>query len=159
MNLLKLFAGFGVALAIGAAAPLTYAQIAEPAVPNGTTSIAPAATSPLVPGDKAAPGAPGSGISPKSPAAEMASGSAAADVLNTQYVHKKIDQAQAQGRDVSAARVQERMGNAALRQGKKDKAAEHFETALRSVGQMPEPALRHRAESKVPVQTTSGAID
>jgi hypothetical protein len=157
MNLLRYFAG--AALVISVAAPLAYGQINEPAVPNGSTSIAPAAISPIVPGDKAAPGAPGSGVNPASPAARMAAGTAAGDILNSAYVHRKIDQAQARGFDVSAARLQEQMGNEALKAGNKDKAAEHFETALRAVGQMPEPTVRHRAESAVPVQTTSGAIE
>lgn len=155
----KLFVGLGAVLAIGASAPLSWGQIAEPAAPNGTTSIAPSAISPVVPGDKAAPGAPGSGVRAGSPAADMASGTAAGDLLNSWYVHRKIDQAQAEGRDVSAARLQESMGNAALQKGMKDKAAEHFETALRSVGQMPDRTPRHSDNPGVPVSALPNAID
>jgi len=128
-------AGLGAIAALALAAPVAWGQINEPGVPNGTTSIAPSATSPVVPGEKAAPGAPGSGVAV--PAVEAGHNSAG-DTLKSEYVHRKIDQAQAQGRDVSAARIQEAMGNEALRKGMEEKAADHFKTALRAVGQTPD---------------------
>jgi hypothetical protein len=166
MKFFNLLAGAGVALMLGTAAPLAWGQATEPTAPSGSTAIAPAATSPIVPGDKAAPGAPGSGVSASNaaaagsemnnPAAPNASGT---EMLNANYVHKKIDQAQVQGKDVSAARMQEAMGNAALKKGMNDEAAQHFETALRSVGVMPNAPDENPGEATSPHRAMPGAVD
>jgi hypothetical protein len=137
MKLFNFMAGVGVAVMLGATAPLAWGQATEPSLPSGATAIAPAATSPIVPGEKAAPGAPGSEVSPSDPAAARLTGSSHAEMVNSQYVHMKIEQARAQGKDVSAARMQEQMGNAALKKGNNDRAAQHFDTALRAIGEMP----------------------
>jgi hypothetical protein len=145
-------AGFAIA-ALVLAAPPAWGQLNRPGLTNGTTSIAPSATSPIVPGDTAAPGAPGSGVTAPKSATESAH-SQAGDLLNSNYVHKKIDQAQAEGRDVSAARIQEAMGNDALRKGMDEQAADHFKTALRAVGQMPD-----SKSPGAPLQPVPGAVD
>jgi len=41
------------------------------------------------------------------------------------------------GKDVTTAKSQEAMGKAALRKGMNDEAAQHFETAFRSIGVIP----------------------
>ncbi len=169
MKFFNLLAGAGAALIIGTAVPLAWGQATEPAAPNGSTATAPLATSPTVPGEKAAPGAPGSGVSVDNPAAagsEMnnpnamaASGASGTGTVSSTYVHKKIDEAQAQGKDVSAARMQERMGEAALKKGMNDEAAQHFETALRSIGMTPNAPDENPGEGSSPNRAMPGAVD
>jgi hypothetical protein len=57
--------------------------------------------------------------------------------LTAAFVDQKIAEAKAQGRDTSAAETQEVMGQADLRKGMNDEAAQHFDAALRSVGVAP----------------------
>jgi hypothetical protein len=149
MKLTNYVAGVGIALIVGATAPIAWGQVTEPNVINGTTTIAPAATLPTVPAEKAAPGAPGSSTDPGDPdiagartaanypAAQNAPGVSDKDMINAEYVHNKISQAQTEGRDVSAARMQEAMGDSALKNGMNDEAAQHFATALQAIGAMP----------------------
>jgi hypothetical protein len=162
VNYMKLFnfvAGVGAALLVGSAAPLARGQATEPSVPSGSTAIAPAATSPTVPGEKAAPGAPGSGMSHTPAMDKPAAGATQADAKNADYVHKKIADAQAKGKDVSAARMQENMGNAALKKGMNDEAAQHFETAMRSIGEMPNAPGENSGEASSPHKPMPGAVD
>jgi hypothetical protein len=49
------------------------------------------------------------------------------------YVDRKIAQARAQGRDVSAAETQEIMGQSDLRRGMNEQASQHFDAALSSI--------------------------
>lgn len=159
MKVLNFVAGVGVALMVGSSAPLAWGQATEPGMPNGSTAIAPAATSPTVPGEKAAPGAPGSGMSHTPAMDKPATGGTQADVTNAEYVHMKIAQAQAKGKDVSAARMQEKMGNAALKKGMNDEAAQHFETALHSIGEMPNAPGENSGEASSPHKAMPGAVD
>jgi hypothetical protein len=80
-------------------------------------------------------------------------------MINAYYVHKKIDQAQAEGRDVGAAKMQEKMGDAALRKGMNNEAAQHFETALRSIGEMPNAPGENPGETGSPHHAMPGAVD
>lgn len=170
MKLFNLLAGASAVLMIGSAAPLAWGQAtAEPSAPGASTAIAPSAASPTVPGEKAAPGAPGSGVSMDNPSArgsEMnnpnaaaAPGTSGTETVKSAYVHKKIDEAQAQGKDVSAAQIQEHMGDAALKKGMNDEAAQHFETALRSIGVMPNAPDENPGEATSPHRAMSGAVD
>jgi hypothetical protein len=135
MNLVKGLAGLGVSLMVSLSVPLAWGQAAEPGV-VGTTAVAPAATSPTVPAERVAPGVPG--ISPNtSKPAGPAPGSSRADKTKAEFLAKKIADAQAQGKDVTTAKSQEAMGKAALRKGMSDEAAQHFETAFRSIGVIP----------------------
>jgi len=171
MKLFNYLAGAGVALMIGAAAPLAWGQATGPSMPSGSTAVAPAATSPTVPGEKAASGAPGSGMSATnpaavpgssamgSPAAAAATSTSPAEMKSADYVHKKIADAQAQGKDVSAARMQEKMGTAALKKGMNDEAAQHFETALRSIGEMPNTPGQNPGEAGSEHRAMPGSVD
>jgi len=53
------------------------------------------------------------------------------------YVDQQIAMAKARGQDTSAAETQEIMGQADLRRGLNNEAAQHFDNALRAVGVMP----------------------
>jgi len=159
MKLFNFVAGVGVALMVGSAAPIAWGQATEPSAPSGSTAIAPAATSPTVPGEKAAPGAPGSSMSHTSAMDKPAAGATQADTNSADYVHQKIADAQAKGKDVSAATMQEKMGNAALKKGMNDEAAQHFETALRSIGEMPNAPGENSGESSSPHKAMPGAVD
>jgi hypothetical protein len=159
MKLFNFVAGIGVALMVGSAAPLAWGQVTEPSAPSASTAIAPAATSPTVPGEKAAPGAPGGEMSHTSAMDKPATGATQADVGNGDYVHKKIADAEAKGMDVSAARMQENMGNAALKKGMNKEAAQHFETALRSIGEMPNVPGQNAGEANSPHKAMPGAVD
>ncbi len=163
MKLFNIAASAAAVLALGAAAPLVWGQATEPGL-NGTTSIAPAAASPTVPGEKAAPGAPGSDASVSGgSAANEPAGSAGTDdqseMMNSGYVHRKIDQAQAQGRDVSAAKMQAQMGDAAAQKGMTDEAAQHYQTALRSIGAMPPGTGDNSGQSTSSPHAARGAVD
>lgn len=57
--------------------------------------------------------------------------------LKAAFVDQKIAAAKAQGKDTPASETQEVMGQADLRKGMNDEAAQHFDAALRSVGVMP----------------------
>src|SRR5215471_17433496 len=132
MKLANCFASAGLALMLGVAIPCAWGQATEPGAPNAGT-VAPSATSPVVPGEKAAPGAPGSAMSAGAPAAS----SSQSDQMSSGYVSQKISEAQARGKDVRLAKTQQAMGEAALKKGMNNEAAQHFETALRSIGVMP----------------------
>ncbi len=92
MKLFNFVAGVGVALMVGLAASLAWGQATEPSAPSGSTAVAPAAMSPTVPGEKAAPGAPGSGISTSHTSAmdKPAAGASQGDITSADYVHQKI---------------------------------------------------------------------
>jgi hypothetical protein len=66
-----------------------------------------------------------------------AASSSQSDQMSSGYVSQKISEAQAQGKDVRLAKAQQAMGEAALKKGMNNEAAQHFETALRSIGVMP----------------------
>ena len=127
MNLTKCLANIGVALMVGLAGPLAWGQATEPGMAG---SVAPAATSPTVPAERVAPGVPG--VPPNTPSPLGPAVGSHADATKADYLAKKIAEAQAQGKDVTTAKAQEAMGNAALRKGMNDEAARHFEAASRS---------------------------
>jgi hypothetical protein len=155
MKLANRFATAGIVLTIGLAAPLARGQMTEPGMSNGSPAIAPAATSPTVPAEKAAPGPPGSAVSADKSDATM--GSSQEDIYTEDYVAKKIADAQLQGKDVSTAKAQEAMGEAALKKGMNDEAAQHFETALRSIGVMPNSSSSNTGESGSPHRMMPGS--
>lgn len=159
MKLINMIAGVGMAMTVGFAAPLAWGQATEPSIPSGSTAIAPAATSPTVPGDKAAPGAPGSSVGVAPAIEKPTTGASRADMTNADYVRRKIEDAQAKGKDVSAARMQEKMGDAALKKGMNDEAAQHFETALRSIGEMPNSSGSNAGEANTPHGSMPGAVN
>jgi hypothetical protein len=171
MKLINCLAGAGIIAMLGATAPFAWCQATDPNVSNAAASIAPAATSPTVPAEKAAPGAPGSSVDSASaaaagtavtannPAEQTAAGVSNKDMINSEYVHNKIAQAQSQGKDVSAARMQEAMGDAAMKKGMSDEAAQHFETALRSIGEMPNAPGENPGEADSPHNAMPGAVD
>lgn len=135
MNLAKCLAGVGVTLTVGLAVPLAWGQATEPGM-AGSTALAPAATSPTVPAERVAPGVPGIPPNTSRPLGP-APGSSRADATKADYLAKKIADAHVQGKDVTTAKLQEAMGKAALRKGKNDEAARHFETAFRLIGVIP----------------------
>jgi hypothetical protein len=106
------FAGAGVVLALTFAAPLAgraeEGSMNNPAASSGTMAANP------------------------SEQAKMGISAAAPD--KAAYVNQKIAEAKAQGKDVKAAEMQARMGQAALSKGLQSEADQHFEIALRSVG-------------------------
>ena len=170
MKLINYIAGAGIAALIGVTGPFAWCQVSEPSAPNGATAIAPAATSPTVPAEKAAPGAPGSGTDSNpaaagsnamanDPAEHSAAGVSDKDMINSEYVHNKIAQAQSKGRDVSAAQLQAAMGDAAMKKGMSDEAAQHFETALRSIGEMPNGPGENPGEAGSPHAPMPGSVD
>jgi hypothetical protein len=149
MKLTNYLASVGIAVMLGSAAPFAWCQVTEPDASNGTASIAPAAASPTAPPEKIAPTVSVSAAdaeksaktdikkSADAPVDQAVPGASKADMVNAQYVQTKIAQAQKQGMDVSAAQMQEAMGKAAMKKGMNDEAAEHFETALSAIGEMP----------------------
>ncbi len=157
MKLANCFASAGIALMLGIAVPSAWGQATGPAAP-GAAALAPAATSPTVPGEKAAPGAPGSGMSADRSMA-AAPGSSAPDKMSADYVAKKITEAQGQGKDVTAAKAQQAMGEAALKKGMNDEAAQHFDTALRSIGVMPNAPGETAGEANSGHQAMPGAVN
>ena len=92
MKLVNYVVNAGVVLIIGAAAPLAWSQATEPSFQNGSTAVPPAATSPIVPAEKIAPGVPGIPSTDKSIAAN--SGYAPTDAASAGYVDQKISEAQ-----------------------------------------------------------------
>jgi hypothetical protein len=157
MKLVNCLASAGVALMLGIAIPPAWGQATEPAAPSAGT-VAPSAASPTVPGEKVAPGAPGSGMSAGMPMAD-ASGTSQSDKMSADYVATKIGEAQAQGMDVSAAKAQQAMGEAALKKGMNNEAAQHFETALRSIGVMPNAPGETAGEATSGHHKMPGAVD
>jgi hypothetical protein len=145
MKLANYFGTAGVVVALVIAAPMAWGQMTEPGMTSGSMAIAPAATSPTVPAEKVAPSPPNSAVSAAKPDATI--GSSASDIYTKNYVNKKIADARFRGQDVRAAKAQEAMGEAALKRGMNAEAAQHFETALRSIGVMPNSAGNDAGES------------
>jgi hypothetical protein len=159
MKLVNCFASAGIALMLGIAVPSAWGQATESAAP-GIAAVVPAATSPIVPAEKAAPGAPGSEMSANtSTSMATAPGNSQPDKMSADYVAKKIAEAQAQGKDVTTAKVQQVMGNAALKNGMNDEAAQHFDTALRSIGIMPNAPGENASEGNSGHQAMPGAVN
>jgi hypothetical protein len=117
------FAGAAIAMLLGFAAMPAWCQSAETTTTTTTTTTVPGV--PVNPNDPVQfpPGGPG----PDSHEGNM----------KAAFVDQKIAEAKAQGQDTSAAETQEVMGQADLRKGMNDEAAQHFDAALRSVGVMP----------------------
>jgi len=116
----KWLASGGIAILLGLGTALVWAQTTTTTTTTVTT-IAPAVN----PNDPVQfpPGGPG----PDSHGGK----------LTASFVDQKIAEAKAQGYDTSAAETQEVMGQADLRKGMNDEAAQHFDAALRSVGVTP----------------------
>jgi len=116
----KWLASGGIAIMLGLGTALVWAQTTTTTTTTVTT-IAPAVN----PNDPVQfpPGGPG----PDSHGGK----------LTASFVDQKIAEAKAQGYDTSAAETQEVMGQADLRKGMNDEAAQHFDAALRSVGVTP----------------------
>jgi hypothetical protein len=106
------FAGAGVVLALTFAAPLA-------ARAEGGSMNNPAASG---------------GAMAANPSEQPKMGTSAAAPDKAAYVNQKIAEARAQGKDVTAAQMQARMGQAALSKGLQSEADQHFDIALRSVG-------------------------
>jgi len=157
MKLANYFASAGIAVMLGIAVPSAWGQATESAAP-GVAAVVPAATSPTVPAEKAAPGAPGNEMSANTSVAP-APGSSQPDKMSADYVAKKIAEAQAQGKDVTTAKVQQTMGNAALKNGMNDEAEQHFDTALRSIGIMPNAPGENASEGNSGHQAMPGAVN
>lgn len=157
MKLANCFASAGIALILGIAVPSAWGQATEPAA-SGVTAVVPAATSPTVPAEKAAPGAPGSKLGANT-SVDAAAGNSEADKMSADYVGKKIAAAQEQGKDVTAAKAQQAMGEAALKKGMTNEAAQHFETALRSIGVMPNAPGETAGEADSGHQAMPGAVN
>jgi hypothetical protein len=115
----KWLAGGVLAMLLGFGAAVVWSQTTT--TTTTTTTIAPAVN----PNDPVQfpPGGPG----PDSHGGK----------LSAAFVDQKIAEAKAQGYDTSAAETQEVMGQADLRKGMNDEAAQHFDAALRSVGVPP----------------------
>jgi hypothetical protein len=69
---------------------------------------------------------------------------------NAIFVKHEIAKARAEGKDVTGAEGQYKMGMAALNRGLNKEAAQHFDTALRAVGVEP------KAQGQNPGETMSG---
>ena len=77
---------------------------------------------------------------------------------NAVYVEHEIQKAKANGKDVTVAETQRRMGMTALNNGLNKEAAQHFDTALRSIGIEPKaqgqnPGEPEGGHSAMPGQT------
>jgi hypothetical protein len=155
MKLTKTFATAGIVLTLGLAGPMAWGQMMGPGASNGSTAVAPAATSPTVPAEKVAPGAPG--IAAAADKSDATMGSSRSDIYTEDYVSKKIADAQFRGKDVTVAKAQEAMGEAAMKKGLNDEAAQHFETALRSIGVMPNSTGSNADETGAPHHTMPGS--
>jgi hypothetical protein len=131
MNLAKFLAPSVVTIIIGLAPPLAWSQTNEPGM-AGSVPSAPAAASVTAPAERIAPGV--TGIPPNTSMPLGHAPGVSADEMKANYLAKKIADAQAHGKDVTAAKSQEAMGNAALRKNRSDEAAWHFKTAFRSIG-------------------------
>jgi len=139
MNLRKCLASISVTMMVGLAAPLAWGQATEPGM-AGSTPVAPAAVSPIVPAERIAPGVPGIPPNAPAPIGSAASGS----------------RVQSKGKDVTADSA-EAMGRAGLRKGIKDEAARDSETALRSFGVIPIGLDQDAGESNSRHQLTRNA--
>ncbi len=157
MKLANYFASAGIAVMLGIAVPSAWGQVTESTAP-AVAAVAPAATSPTVPAEKAAPRVAGSEMSANTSIAP-APGSSQPDRMSADYVAKKIAEAQAQGKDVNTAKVQQTMGNAALKNGMNDEAEQHFDTALRSIGVIPNEPGQNASEGNSGPQAMPGAVN
>jgi hypothetical protein len=122
-------AGFGVAAALAVTPAFGFAQsVYGPTVTTNQTTTTTTTTGPAVnPNDPVQfpPGGAGT------------SGASHQGDVKAAYVDQQIAMAKARGQDTSAAETQEIMGQAALKRGLNDEAAQHFDAALRSVGVTP----------------------
>jgi hypothetical protein len=129
------FAGAGVVLALTFAAPLAgraeEGSMNNPAVSGGAMAANP------------------------SEQAKMGISAAAPD--KAAYVNQKIAEAKAQGKDVTAAQMQARMGQAALSKGLQSEADQHFDIALRSVGATPNEPATGSGEAQAPSGEAPGS--
>jgi hypothetical protein len=123
-------AGLGVAAALAVTPAFGFAQttVYQPGVTTNQTTTTTTTTAPAVnPNDPVQFPPGGAGTS---------SGAQEGNV-KAAFVDQQIALAKAQGKDTSAAETQEVMGQADLRRGLNDEAAQHFDAALRAVGVVP----------------------
>jgi hypothetical protein len=134
VKLMKLtkFLSVGVLLL---AVPSAWGQTIEPGTGRSTV-LAPAAVSPTLPAERVAPGVPGIPPNTPKPVGPSVNG-ATVNARKEAYLSKKIADAKAHGQDVTTAKSQEALGQAALNRGMNEVAARHFKTAFRSIGVIP----------------------
>ena len=123
----------------GAAAATLLALAPAPAWCQSTTNTT--TTTMTVPGTPVNPNDPVQ-FPPAGPGTDSHEGKTKAA-----FVDQKIAEAKAQGQDTSVAETQEVMGQADLRKGMNDEAAQHFDAALRAVGVTPSKPEKNSGEA------------
>jgi hypothetical protein len=127
MKLVTFLAGAGLALTVSALPPVAFAQ--APASTAGTTSSSISSSNP------AGENNPNTSINASATAStDTGASNEAAPQDKAQQVKSDLDAAREQGKDVSTARHQYRLGMLDMKKGDNSKALQHFDEAENDIG-------------------------